>query len=235
MHSDPDGLCLMHSRNPKKDKDAFNSFLNAKFNSNDHNFRGYYFPISLNFNNKTFYNADFSGANFYQEVSLKECNFYGLTQFTGAIFLDCANFSRSNFNGPTDFRFIHFYEQVDFFNSNFSMTTIFLGTTFHNDAYFSFSSFSEKIRFEVSSFLGEANFRGSIIKNKLIFSSINRNEKPFKGDFSILEINDKGLLVFQDLSLAKVRFEGSDLRRIEFHHIQWYLIAVVKLFMTRFC
>ena len=46
---DPDGLCLLHSQVPEKDKSAFDQALQAKLAQGDFDFRKVYFPGPISF------------------------------------------------------------------------------------------------------------------------------------------------------------------------------------------
>ena len=222
IESDPNGLCLMHSRNQNKDKDAFQSLIKDKIRSNDYNFQGYFFPI-IAFNEETFYNANFSYTIFYNYVSFEKAIFNGRTIFTCSIWLDDVNFSGATFNGHTDFRFVTFSEKADFSFTKYNKSALFLMANFLGYSRFWFSSFIGNVEFEYVSFMGFANFRGLRIENKLSFSWINYGLIPneFEGDFSILEIHKQGTLAFEHLSLAKIRFQDTDLRVPQFYHVTW--------------
>jgi uncharacterized protein YjbI with pentapeptide repeats len=212
----------MHSRNPNKDKDAFNSIIKKQIESNDYNFQGYFFPV-ITFNEKRFYNADFSGAIYYGYVSFEKAIFYGYTRFESSNFLDDVNFSKAIFNGYADFRFITFSEQANFSFTQYHHSASFLHTKFYSYANFWFCTFKEKSDFEYARFIEFANFRGINIEGKLIFSWINYDLNPnyFNGDFSILEIREQGSLIFEHSSLSKIRFEDSDLRIPQFYAVTW--------------
>jgi hypothetical protein len=60
----------------------------------------------------------------------------------------------------------------------------------------------------------------------VVFREINPRDKagrapPFIGVFRDLEFQENGALRFQDISLARVEFVETHLRRPEFHHITW--------------
>ena len=73
-----------------------------------------------------------------------------------------------------------------------------------------------------------AIFSDGTIAGRVVFRKINPEKEgeppppPFRGVFWNLQFQDQGLLRFQDLSLAQVKFAATDLRRAEFHHVTWH-------------
>lgn len=109
---------------------------------------------------------------------------------------------------------------VDFSSAIFSDYAIFSEITFVALVRFHLVTFMESALFSETTFKELADFSGCTFLGKTIFRAINEGN-IFRGDFISLNFRDEGILRFQDLSLSQVQFAGSDLRRIEFHHVQW--------------
>ncbi|PIU52977.1 MAG: hypothetical protein COS90_08635, partial [Deltaproteobacteria bacterium CG07_land_8_20_14_0_80_60_11] len=129
-----------------------------------------------------------------------------------------------------DFRgvfFPGFFEPVEVFGSQeFNQPVDFSWATFTKGANFYGAAFTKRAHFFKATFTEGADFYGAAIGGPVVFWGINPRDEAgrapsFIGIFSRLEFQDRGVLRFQDTSLARVRFEGADLRRPEFHHVTW--------------
>ncbi len=74
---------------------------------------------------------------------------------------------------------------------------------------------------------GEADFRSAGFDSLTIFRGVNEQRQttgrlPFIAYFQDLAFGTLGRLRFQDLSLGLASFLGTDMRRLEFHHVRWY-------------
>jgi uncharacterized protein YjbI with pentapeptide repeats len=198
LPKDPDGLCILHSHNKEKNPEAFREAMLAKWNQADEeicDFRGVFFPgpVSLPFDIFEKY-MDFSRATFKAKAIFFEVYFTKGASFSEASFADLANFASASFMR----------------------------------ADFSDASFTEGADFSGASFGARANFSRVSFGGRVLFLKINRprNEgqspQPLWGDFSYLHFQENGMLRFQDMSLAGVTFVGTDLRRLEFYHVDWY-------------
>ncbi|MFZ5448243.1 MAG: pentapeptide repeat-containing protein [Thermodesulfobacteriota bacterium] len=132
--------------------------------------------------------------------------------FRGVFFPDLFNplylFGSLKFEKPINFSRASFTGGVYFYQASFAKEADFTGVSFSGEAYFVWASFS-----------GEVDLRGATISGRVSFITI---ELPFIADFSDLKFQENGVLRFQDMSLAHVRFAGTDLRRPEFHHVTWH-------------
>lgn len=179
MLGDPDGLCILHSRDREKNPEAFREALLARWKQTQtyyQDFRGVFFPGQFNpgevFGTGDFRKLDFSGATFNEGADFSGAIFRERADFTGAIFLEGADFTGATFTG-------------------------------------------------------ELYFTGTEIDGQVVFRAINPRDKtgralPFIGDFQNLEFQDRAVLRFHDLSLAQVRFTGTDLRHIDFRNVIWH-------------
>jgi hypothetical protein len=136
-------------------------------------------------------------------------------------------FGSREFSKPVDFSMATFMQEADFSNSIFTKGADFSRTTFNGDVSFFGATFNEMADFHMATFNQRMYFHAVRIGGWVNFSMINLpkpNEPspPFQGDFRVLAFQDKGVLRFEDLSLAYCRFSYSDLREIEFRHVAWY-------------
>jgi uncharacterized protein YjbI with pentapeptide repeats len=197
LKGDPDGLCLLHSRQENKDQNGkFTDEVKQKIGADDYNFRGVFFPGLVDFSWKKFnIKADFSWATFHNAkfswATFKEVYFHNTT------------FQEADFFGAT----IH--------RAYFSWTTfhraLFINTTFHNADFF-------KATFN------EFAFSGAIIEGCVKLVGIRSEEKTkdkHPVDLRIIEFGENGILKLKDLSLSMVRFSGTDLRFVKFDHVTW--------------
>ena len=209
------------------------------------------FKKPLDFFWATFMNgADFSGATYTDEMNFSGATFIGEANFGRATFVKGADFSGATFTNRADFwgatftkganfSWATFTEGANFSGATFKEMAIFSRTVFSEVAHFIRASFTEGAKFIVATFTKGADFSESTftegvdfsratIEERVVFQDINSRKKdeqmppPFIGYFRHLEFQENGALRFQDLSLARVQFQGSDLRRAEFNHVQWH-------------
>jgi uncharacterized protein YjbI with pentapeptide repeats len=201
IESDPDGYCQLHSRRQNKDQAAFREALRVLWdqeNKNYYDFRAVFF-IGL----------------FDPEDLFDSKEFNKRTHFSGAIFTEWADFFYASFKRDVYFSGATFAKGADFTGATFTHAD-FLRATFREGADFTGATFS-----------AGADFCGATIEGRVVFRDINSRKKgekpalPFIGYFRNIEFQDRGVLRFQDTSLAQVSFEDTDLRRPEFHHVTW--------------
>ena len=113
-----------------------------------------------------------------------------------------------------------------FFPGPFDPDEVFGSRKFNKRVDFSAATFTEGADFSEATFTEQGNFSGVSIGGRVVFRAINPQKEagrapPFLGDFRDPEIQDRGVRRFQDTILAQVHFEGTDLRRPEFHHVTW--------------
>jgi hypothetical protein len=182
--------------------------------------------------------ADFDGVSFKGGVNFSNALFDGDVAFRKARFSKDVYFIKNSFKevdfceaifdggGEVDFEKVSF-DYANFRNANFLTKTIFDNVHFGKGANFSNAEFNSDIKFLFSFFSGEANFRFAKVSGSIIFQSIfdigSRWDEnvPFKGDFSNIELKDRALLRFQDLSLGNVKFYNSNIKMMEFRNVEW--------------
>jgi len=202
---DPHGFCILHSESKEKSPAVFREAIQARLeqgNAKLLDFRGVWFPLRFDWRNyfgkEVFDNPiDFSWAHFAAEVI-----------FSGAIFKENVDFLRARFT-----RDAHFYR-----------------AEFRRRAKFSFADFGGEADFYGANFVEPADFRWAKIRGRMIFKGGYEQGKapgsifvfPRWGDFRFLQLGPEAVLRFQDLSLEKVEFTGTDLRLVEFRHVTWH-------------
>ena len=196
---DPDGLCILHSRNADKDHDGkFKDSIKKKMDEEDYDFHGGFFPGS----------ADFSGQKFTKKAD-----------FSYAVF-HYANFFGASFQ-EADFRWASF--QIARFPETTFQRAIFPLAWF-TEANFTEATFQEADFFRAT--FEEAQFSGAKINGRMTLGDIRLREplkknQPCPLGLQSIQFGEKGILRLVNLSLAQANFYGTDLRRVEFDRVTW--------------
>ena len=120
LHETDEELCILHSRDPNKDKDDFSRALEDYRNGGGCNFSLFLFPDDANFDNYEIpAHANFSGASFSKRANFQHATFLGNAEFNGATFANEAEFSHSTFNKDADFRGTKFDKVASFLDAKF--------------------------------------------------------------------------------------------------------------------
>lgn len=215
--TDPEGLCILHSRLRDKDQAAFDAAVKAKLDKEDYNFSRVFFPGPVCFYSQEFKEvANFSQAEFADSADFQSVKFAGSAVFESAKFSGNTLFYNAKFAGPADFGWAKFAGRASFLEAEFAGEARFVRAEFAKVTYFLGAKFAGPVGF------GSAKFA-----DRAIFRSINREREgeqqiPFQADFRGLELDPQERLQFQDLSLAQANFSGTDMRRLEFRHVEWY-------------
>ncbi|MFA4903287.1 MAG: pentapeptide repeat-containing protein [Desulfobaccales bacterium] len=195
LESDPEGMCILHSRQLDKDLNAFSASIMEKLERKDYNFRGVFFPGDmLLFARQVFHNANFEHAEFNSWTFFENSQFSGETNFSQVKFGVFVSFIKAKFCGRANFYLAKFNGNVDF----------------------SETEFDDQAIFTAAQFAGQATFA------TINFQSPKERDHPFIGNFRDLKIEHSTVVRFQDLSLANVAFAGTDLRHIEYRNITWH-------------
>jgi len=209
---DPEGLCILHSQDKSKDPVAFREVLRDRWKQEDaefYDFRGVFFP-------GPFYPQEFFGS----------IEFVKPADFSMATFMKVAFFPEATFRGPANFSNAFFTESAVFSKATFTNWASFLGAIF-TEASFNSATFTEWVNF-YSANLKLADFRWATFSGEAIFVAIHPPQEkrwergPFEGRFEGLRLGPKALIRFEDLSLAMVRFGGTDLRYARFFKVIWH-------------
>ena len=226
--ADPEaGLCILHSKDPNKDKPAFAHALAQHRKNNGDMFRMIVFPAEVNFNSATFSEqVDFYGTTFSKQADFRGATFSEQADFTGVAFSEQANFIEVAFSKQADFTEATFSEQPIFFGAEFSKQAIFFRATFSKQADFraaTFSKwanfigaeFSKQADFYRATFSGQADFHGATFSGQANFYGAEFSEQACFSDATFSERVDfraalfAGYIDFNSASfLAKTIFLG---------------------------
>lgn len=230
-------LCILHSKNPDKDKQLFKTSLEKHRREKGDVFWRIFFPEVANFSRATFSEkanffmatfsevADFSGATFSKEANFSRAKFSKGAVFTGATFSKVASFTGAEFSEKADFTDATFSDEADFSGAKFferakfSKGADFSSATFSNGADFSGATFSEGANFFAATFLGKTKFIGLYPTGEKaipIFSGV-KNVVNFRN----VNVDPPQALIFRDADLTKCLFEQTDLRKAEFATVSW--------------
>ncbi|MGD2248119.1 MAG: pentapeptide repeat-containing protein [Candidatus Methanofastidiosia archaeon] len=190
-----EGFCIFHDPSKEKNLNLFRKKLARKLKSEDYNFRGYYFPESVDFGDHIFAkDVDFEEAIFSSNVNFSNCTFTQRVNFAGTTFFDRANFLNTTFSGGAYFAGATFFGGGNFVGSAFSGGAYFAGATFFGGAYFSGTTFSGGSHFARVSFSGGAYFSGATFFDRAGFSRAAFSEEAefmgttFSGDAHFLNV-----------------------------------------------
>jgi uncharacterized protein YjbI with pentapeptide repeats len=172
--------------------------------------------------------TDFTDAIFIGIAFFSDATFSGRADFSRVIFSRGADFSRTTFSGRAIFYMAIFSENTDFSVATFSDRAFFFETTFSADTDFSGATFFWTV-FSGVTFKQRVAFSGATVTRRLSLTSLNPKEpgmpppQVFEGNFVYVEVVREAVLRFRDLSLARSIFAGTDLRRVEFVHVDWHI------------
>ena len=181
LEGDSEGLCILHSLKPEKDKTAFDQALQSKLTKEDFDFREVYFPGPVSFSKQKFKTfANFRGAKFGGWADFREVEFAERADFSHARFAQAALFEKARLAGQVLFKDTEIAGEADFRGASFDGLAIFQGINEKREstgrlpliAYFQHLSFGPQgnLRFQDLS-LGLASFLGTDMR-RLEFHNI---------------------------------------------------------------
>jgi|GEM_PF-3888090 len=190
--ADPEaGLCILHSKDPGKDKNAFAKALERHQKEKGDRFSWIVFPWAVDLSGAVFAGvADFTGAVFAGAVKFIGVTFGGAAVFSGAAFSDAVEFERAQFTKEADFRWARFSGKVGFKCATFSESPDFSRTVFLKGGLFqgvdlknaNFEQAVLKGIYFTESHLGGANFEAAIVDGEtLIWDSTINQDTDFTG------------------------------------------------------
>lgn len=205
---DPDGLCLLHSLHPEKDRDGnFTLLFNSKIAQEDYNFAWVYFPKDISFRELTFVkDVDFSWATFSGATDFYSASFGGRVNFIDSKFCNEVNFIGTKFMGPVTFLTI-FENLADFRHSYFYSTSSFNGSEFKNAASFAMARFNGRANFSCTKFYGYVDF------NSARFSFGCNFDQLFSKEVSFMSSEFAGNISFNEVNFSKATFRNAILTR----------------------
>lgn len=117
---DPEGLCILHSLKPEKDKSIFEQSLKEKLAQEDFDFREVFFPGPISFAKQKFTKpANFHGARFNGWADFWEAEFTGEADFSHARFSQAALFTKAKFSDQAEFNELEIAGEADFGGAGF--------------------------------------------------------------------------------------------------------------------
>jgi uncharacterized protein YjbI with pentapeptide repeats len=181
LHPAPGGVderpvCLMHSKDPKKQSGAFFEAFWQEFEKileeagvNEACFEGFFFP-----------KADLSGrefeaicrfdiATFMHDANFCDATFTQDAVFSGTVFTQNAYFGIAGFMLNADFSGATFTKDVDFGAAAFMQDADFRNATFTQDACFECATFEKKAFFYKAAFMQDADFIDATFKQDAHF------------------------------------------------------------------
>jgi uncharacterized protein YjbI with pentapeptide repeats len=112
---DTEGLCILHSLKPEKDKSAFDLALQDKLAREDYDFREVFFPGQTSFTKQTFKKpVTFHRARFAGWADFREAEYIEGADFSWAKFGKEALFEKAKFGGPVQFKGTEIAGEADF-------------------------------------------------------------------------------------------------------------------------
>lgn len=211
------GLCILHSKDPLKNKEAFENALGEHREKKGDDFSLIVFPGYVDFSATFTGEAKFVGADFNDRVS-----FFGATFTKDAIFLG------TTFNGETSFTNATFAKKAMFNMTSFKEEVSFFQATFTEEADFRGTTFSSGANFEQAKFNGTGvNFYCSTFRGRTLFSSRREEDRTVpifsdaEVDFRQVLIDPPDALSFREADLRKFRFLDTDLRKVGFTGVLW--------------
>ena len=241
---DDPALCILHSKDPNKNRNRFKASLAEHRREKAHNLRGICFPDIVDFSWATFSeevdfseatfskDVDFSNATFVKGSNFTWVNFFGRAffseakfkegakaNFVKAIFHNWAVFIEAEFSGENDFSAATFYDDAVFILATFTQPAEFYASRFCKQASFSQTKFTEGADFSWAGFLGRTEFIGREKEDKKvipIFSS-GKGEVNFTG----VSLDSSQKLIFRNANLTKCILEQTDLRKVELTGVIW--------------
>ncbi|MHB9071963.1 MAG: pentapeptide repeat-containing protein [Desulfobaccales bacterium] len=169
--NDPEGLCILHSLVPEKDKTAFDQALQDKLAREDYDFREVFSPGPISLIGHKFKKpVSFHGTRFSGWADFREAEFVEGADFSHARFAQAALFEKARFAGQILFKETEVAGEADFRNAAFDGLAIFQGINERREsagrlpliAYFQDLAFGPwgRLRFQDLS-LGLASFLGT--------------------------------------------------------------------------
>ncbi|MCI0393245.1 MAG: hypothetical protein MOB07_31335 [Acidobacteria bacterium] len=197
--------CVLHYPGEEKTA-AFNVALKKKFDAEDFDFCGAWFPESVNFASKSFgENANFSWASFSADASFSRASFSENADFFQATFKDEANFSQTAFLANANFSHAVFSGKANFFQASYKAEADFSQARFRQEVSFSWAA------------IWKAHFSEALFTAKADFWNITFDE----ADFSLVSFGTKANFLFAKFN-SPVNFSDSHFDLADFNHADFH-------------
>lgn len=230
---DKQPVCLMHSRDQRKDAKAFRDEINAILlrtsvfhRPQDHfDFRHFIFH-ETNFRGVTFTEKAFFGeAKFIQEADFSMATFTQGANFGVTVFNDWINFGRARFVQKAFFTGTKFIQGASFVMTTFSQGAIFWGAEFTQRADFSLATFSQGADFEGAAFANVASFDGATFGRRAS-EDIGVSSSAI-ADFRFAKFLMPHEVIFSQVNQEgheqlRVRFAGCSTEAVQFEDVNWH-------------
>ena len=152
------GFCILHSRNPQKDRGAFETALTVHRRARGDDFTFFTFPAGVSFYEAAFaHGVSFSGATFLGDATFVKATFGGEADFTVVNFAGKASFNSAQFLGEGRFSHATFTGDGSFYRASFAAAD-FRDAKFTGNATFLEAQFTGKATFRNAGFAQEAHF-----------------------------------------------------------------------------
>ncbi len=222
----PEGLCLLHSKNPEKDKEAFLKTCQDQLDRKNYNFESFYFPDgTCKFLRKTFEKGiRFNWSTFEGWTSFDEAIFEKSVSFHGVIFLGETSFNGATFQGESTFRGAVFQRGTSFEEAVFEGETNFNWTKFYGETTFRKVIFQNAASFSGAAFQKTVSFNHATFKREALFTQGEDTLFAEEGIFTSVHLEKPELIRFEKANLGRTRFLRTPVRKVEFVDVDWATI-----------
>jgi len=230
-----DGMCILHSKKPDKDEEAFDEALEQHRAEHNEDFRWMVFPTSIEFEEGETLVGSFKDATFLDSVSFQGVSFQPFSvkdeifNFRHSTFERNASFINVTFEWKASFAGARFQTKGDFTGVTFEKGVSFMGATFR-EANFMKASFCQASSFlrafesdEEVGFKG-AYFQGASVQGDIRFAGESPNNRAFAGGlvrFDQVKQESGGEISFRYADLRRCHLFGTDLENINFTGVKW--------------
>jgi len=174
-----EGLCILHSQDPNKDKNLFDNAL-AEHGARTNDLSRVVFPEYMNFIDLTFtQGANFGHATFTQGANFGHAMFAEAAYFGDATFTQEASFSVATFAEEAYFFAATFKGNANLNRATFTQEAEFSCATFTQEAYFGDATFEGAVNFVDARFTGVAYFGDATFEGRVSFRSARFAEEAY--------------------------------------------------------
>jgi len=230
---DKQPVCLMHSRDQRKDAKAFRGAIDAillrtsVFHRPQDHFDFRYF---------VFHETNFRGVTFAEKAFFGEASFIQEADFSGATFTQEANFGVAMFSDWTNFGKTRFIKEAIFTGAKFIQGASFVMTTFSQGAFFWGAEFTQRADFSIATFSHGADFRGATFANIASFDGAIFGRRASEdidvsssaiADFRFAKFLMPNEVIFSQANQEgheklRVRFVGCSTETVRFEDVNWH-------------
>jgi uncharacterized protein YjbI with pentapeptide repeats len=241
--SDEKPVCLMHSKDPRKQSGPLFEAFRREFErileearDGEAHFERFVFPL-FNFIGRIFqavcrfeeaifaHGASFYSATFTQKAIFWKVTFSMRAEFRGVTFTQDAYFNEATFMQQVNFVGTAFKQDGDFIETTFMQDANFREATFMRDAYFGSVIFTQAARFVDTEFRGKADWVKSRFLDRAEFRRTKFNPQ-IEGEpsavFELASFSKPSEIVFDDVDLSRSLFHNCDVSQLWFtSSVRW--------------